>query len=154
MRVIGPNGEQLGIFPRENALRKAEEYDLDLVEVAPDANPPVCRVMDFAKFKYAQEKKEREAKKKQKQAQLKEIRITPRIGAHDYDIKLEHIKEFLKKGHKVRVRLFLKGREFFSHMDLGKKVIDRLITDIESVGKIERNAELLGKYIIIVFSPK
>ncbi|MCM8774235.1 MAG: translation initiation factor IF-3 [Candidatus Omnitrophica bacterium] len=154
VRVIGPNGEQLGIFPRENALRKAEEYDLDLVEVAPDANPPVCRVMDFAKFKYAQEKKEREAKKKQKQAQLKEIRLTPRIGAHDYDIKLEHIKEFLKKGHKVRVRLFLKGREFFSHMDLGKKVIDRLIADIEPVGKIERNAELLGKYIIIVFCPK
>lgn len=153
MRLIGAEGEQLGIFPRDLALRKAEEAELDLVEVAPTANPPVCRIMDFAKYKYEQEKRAREAKRHQKHSQLKEIRLTPRIGAHDYQIKLKHIQEFLEKGHKVRVRMFFKGREV-AHQDLGRKLMSKLTDDIARVGKIEKDAIMLGRSLIIVFSPK
>ncbi|MBN2484303.1 MAG: translation initiation factor IF-3 [Candidatus Omnitrophica bacterium] len=153
VRLIGAEGEQLGIFPRDLALRKAEEAELDLVEVAPTANPPVCRIMDFAKYKYEQEKRAREAKRHQKHSQLKEIRLTPRIGAHDYQIKLKHIQEFLEKGHKVRVRMFFKGREV-AHQDLGRKLMSKLTDDIARVGKIEKDAIMLGRSLIIVFSPK
>ncbi|HDN85946.1 MAG: translation initiation factor IF-3 [Candidatus Omnitrophota bacterium] len=153
VRLIGPNGEQLGIFPRDLALRKAEEFDLDLVEVAPQADPPVCRIMDFAKYKYEQEKKEREAKRHHRHAQLKEIRLSPRIDNHDYQIKLKHIQEFLEKGHKVRVRMFFRGREV-AHQEIGRKLIDRLITDVEKLGKVEREPHLLGRALILVLGPK
>jgi translation initiation factor IF-3 len=153
LRVIGPNGEQLGIFPRELALKKAEEFDLDLVEVAPQANPPVCRIMDFAKYKYEQEKRERELKKHQKHSQLKEIRLSPRIDNHDYEIKLKHIKEFLEKKHKVRVRMFFRGREI-SHKDIGGRVIEKLIQDIEKIGRVDREPHLLGKSLVLVLAPK
>ncbi len=153
LRVIGPDGEQLGIFPREHALKKAEEYGLDLVEVAPQANPPVCRIMDFSKYKYEQDKKERGAKKHQRQAQLKEIRVTPRITDHDYQIKKKHIEEFLKKGHKVRVRLMFKGREFY-HQDSGRQLISRLIKDLEPLGKIDKEPKTLGHTIVVIFGPK
>ena len=129
VRVIGPDGEQLGIFPRDIALKKAMEEGLDLVEVAPQSKPPVCRIMDFAKYKYEQEKREREVKKHQKQAQLKEIRISPRIDNHDYEIKVKHIKEFLEKKHKVRVRMFFRGREI-SHKDIGNRIIEKLLQDM------------------------
>ncbi|RKY37123.1 MAG: translation initiation factor IF-3 [Candidatus Omnitrophota bacterium] len=153
VRLIGPNGEQLGIFPRDLALRKAEEFELDLVEVAPQADPPVCRIMDFAKYKYEQEKKEREAKRHHRHAQLKEIRLSPRIDNHDYQIKLKHIQEFLEKGHKVRVRMFFRGREV-AHQEIGRKLIDRLITDVEKLGKVEREPHLLGRVLVLVFGPK
>jgi len=134
-------------------LRKAEEFDLDLVEVAPQADPPVCRIMDFAKYKYEQEKKEREAKRHHRHAQLKEIRLSPRIDNHDYQIKLKHIQEFLEKGHKVRVRMFFRGREV-AHQEIGRKLIDRLITDVEKLGKVEREPHLLGRALILVLGPK
>ncbi len=153
LRVIGPEGEQLGIFSRELALRKAEEYGLDLVEVASQADPPVCRIIDFSKFRYEQEKREREAKKNQRYAQLKEIRFSPRIDTHDYEIKLKHIKEFLEKGFKVRVRLFFSGREM-AHKELGNRLIERLIADIEKVGKVEREPHMLGRALILVIGPK
>jgi translation initiation factor IF-3 len=151
--VIGPEGEQLGIFPKEIALRKTEEYGLDLVEVAPDANPPVCRIMDFAKYRYEQAKKEREAKKHQKHSQIKEMRISPRIDRHDYAVKLKHVQEFLKKGHKVKVRLFFRGREFY-HQDAGRRVLDQLMNDIVSVGKIDKTPQVFGHSIIAIFGPK
>jgi len=134
-------------------LRKAEEFDLDLVEVAPQADPPVCRIMDFAKYKYEQEKKEREAKRHHRHTQLKEIRLSPRIDNHDYQIKLKHIQEFLEKGHKVRVRMFFRGREV-AHQEIGRKLIDRLITDVEKLGKVEREPHLLGRALILVLGPK
>lgn len=134
-------------------MRKAEEFDLDLVEVAPQADPPVCRIMDFAKYKYEQEKKEREAKRHHRHAQLKEIRLSPRIDNHDYQIKLKHIQEFLEKGHKVRVRMFFRGREV-AHQEIGRKLIDRLITDVEKLGKVEREPHLLGRALILVLGPK
>jgi translation initiation factor IF-3 len=153
LRVIGPAGEQLGVFPRDMALRKAEEFDLDLVEVAPQANPPVCRIIDFAKYKYEQEKREREVKKHQKQAQVKEVRISPRIDNHDYEVKLRHIKEFLEKRHKVRIRMWFRGREI-SHKDIGNRVIERLIKDIEKVGRVDREPHMLGKTLVLILSPK
>jgi len=151
--LISPEGEQLGIFPRQLALKKAEEYGLDLVEVAPQANPPVCRIMDFAKYKYEQEKREREAKKHQKQSQLKEIRLSCRIEEHDYQIRLKHIQEFLEKGYKVRIRLFFKGREII-HQDIGKKLIDKLIKDTEKIAKIEKTPQMIGRSLILILGPK
>jgi len=153
VRLIGPEGEQLGVFPRDMALKKALEADYDLVEVAPNAQPPVCRIMDFSKYKYEQEKREREAKKHQKQSQLKEVRISPRIDKHDYEVKLKHIKEFLAKKHKVRVRMRFRGREV-AHKELGKRVIDKLVQDIEATGKIDREPHMLGMTLMMVLGPK
>ncbi len=153
LRVIGPNGEQLGVFPREIALKKAEEFELDLVEVAPQATPPVCRIIDFDKYKYEQDKRERELKKHQKQTQVKEVRIRPLIDNHDYEIKLKHIKEFLGKRHKVRVRMWFRGREI-SHKDIGDRLIVRLIKDIEKAGRVDRPPIMLGKTLVLVLSPQ
>jgi len=153
LRLIGPEGEQLGIFPLDIALKKTEEYGLDLVEVAPTAKPPVCRIIDFSKYKYEQKKREKEVKKHQRQVQLKEVRIRPRIDPHDYEIKLKHIKEFLEKKHKVRVRMWSKGREI-DHKDIGSRIIDKLIKDIEKVGRLDREPHMLGKTLVLVLSPK
>jgi len=153
VRVVGPEGDQLGVFPIEQALKKAEEFDLDLVEVAAQAKPPVCRIIDFSKYKYEQNKREREIKKHQKQAQLKEVRIRPRIDPHDYEVKLKHIKEFLEKKHKVRVRMWFRGREI-AHKDIGHKVIDKLLKDVEGVGRVDREAHMLGKTMVLILSPK
>lgn len=153
VRVIGMDGEQLGIFPREIGLNKAKEADLDLVEVAPAANPPVCRIIDFSKYKYEQEKREKEVKKHQKQTQLKEVRISPRIDNHDYEVKLKRIKEFLEKRHKVRIRMWFRGREI-SHKEIGKKIIDRLINDIDRIGRVDRAPRMMGKTMVLVLTPK
>lgn len=126
---------------------------MDLVEVAPQSNPPVCRILDFAKFKYEQEKKEREEKKRHKHAQLKEIRISPRIGTHDYGIKVKHIHEFLKKGYKVKIRMFFRGREFY-HQDPGKRIMGKLLEDVVLIGKIEKDPKMMGRSIIVVLGPK
>ncbi len=153
VRVVGPGGEQLGVFPRDIAFKKAADFDLDLVEVAPQAKPPVCRIIDFSKYRYEQEKREKEVKKHQKQAQLKEVRIRPRIGIHDYEVKRKHIKEFLEKKHKVRVRMWFKGREI-THKEIGNRVIDKLLKDIESVGRVDREPHMLGKTLVLILSPK
>ena len=153
LRLVGPDGEKLGIFPRDMAFKKAEEFDLDLVEVAPQATPPVCRIVDFPKYRYEQEKREKEIKKHQKQAQLKEVRIRPRIGVHDYEVKRKHIVEFLEKKHKVRVRMWFRGREI-AHKETGNKVIDKLLTDIEKVGRVDREPHMLGKTMVLILSPK
>ncbi|MFH1772604.1 MAG: translation initiation factor IF-3 [Candidatus Omnitrophota bacterium] len=153
LRVVGPEGEQLGIFPKAMALSKANELNLDLVEVAPAAKPPVCRIMDFSKYRYEQEKREREVKKHQKQSQLKEIRLRPRIGKHDYEVKLKHIKEFLEKKHKVRIRMMYKGREI-AHKDIGDRLISQLIQDIDKIGRVDRDPHMFGKTLVMVLAPK
>lgn len=153
VRIIGPEGEQLGVFPRDIALKKSEEFDLDLVEVAPQANPPVCRIIDFSKYKYEQEKREREVKKHQKRTQLKEIRISPRIDTHDYEIKLKHVKEFLEKRHKVRIRMWFRGREI-AHKEIGNRLIDKLLKDVEALGRIDREPHMLGKTLVLTLSPR
>ena len=136
-----------------DALSRAEENGMDLVEVAPQSNPPVCRIMDFSKYKYEQEKREREAKKHRKSGQLKEVRFRPTIDDHDYQVKLNHAKKFLEKGQKVRIRLFFKGREML-HQETGRTLIDKIKADLSSVSKIERNPQQFGKVIIMILGPK
>lgn len=137
----------------QDALKKAEEAGLDLVEIAPTATPPVCRIMDHSKFKYEQEKKEKEARKKQKVVRLKEIRMGPKIGEHDYQFKLRHLEDFLKKGDKVKVTMIFRGREM-AHIDLGRKVLDRLSSDISSIGEIEESPKLEGRFLNMVIRAK
>jgi len=153
VRLIGPEGDQLGIVTIQKALEIANQYELDLVEVAPQASPPVCRVIDFSKFKYDQEKKEREAKKHQKQGKLKEIRLKPNIDPHDYQTKLKHALEFLKKKDKVRINLFFRGRQM-EHLDLGRKVLDKFIIDTQNDGHLEKEPSLEGRVMSLVLAPK
>lgn len=153
VRLIGPDGNQLGVVSIQRAQELANQYELDLVEVAPSANPPVCRIIDFSKFKYDQEKKEREAKKHQRQCRLKEIRLKPNIDDHDYGIKLKQAMSFLKKKDKVKVNLFFRGRQM-EHQDLGKKILDRFIIDIQTEGQIEREPRLEGRIMSMVIVPR
>lgn len=153
VRVIGPEGDQLGVMPIQKALETANQHELDLVEVAASANPPVCRIIDFSKFKYDQEKKEREAKKHQKQGKLKEIRLKPNIDDHDYQTKLKQAVAFLNKRDKVKVSLFFRGRQM-EHLDLGRKIIDRFIIDTQTSGQLEKSPMLEGRVISLVISPK
>jgi len=137
----------------QEALKLAQEAKLDLVEVAPNTTPPVCRIMDFTKFKYDQERKERESRKHQKGGHLKEIRLKPKIEDHDYITKLNHIKKFLQHKDKVKVTLIYRGREI-SHPEFGQRVIDRVIQDLSGVADIEKGPFKEGKSIQIFFSPK
>lgn len=153
MRVVGEEGEQLGVLSTQDALKRAEEAGLDLVEVAPTAAPPVCRIMDYSRYKYEQEKREKEARKKQKIIHLKEIRLGPKIGEHDYQFKLRNLEEFLKRGDKVKITMMFRGREM-AHVDLGRKVLDRLSSDISSVGEIEEPPRQEGRFINMVIRAK
>ncbi|MBI5124300.1 MAG: translation initiation factor IF-3 [Candidatus Omnitrophica bacterium] len=153
IRVIDDNGDQLGVMSVQDGIRKAEEAGLDLVEIAPTAAPPVCRIMDHSRFKYEQEKKEKEARKKQKVIHLKEIRMGPKIGEHDYQFKLRHLTDFLKKGDKVKVTMIFKGREM-AHVDLGRKILDRLSGDISALGEIEEAPKLEGRFINMIIRAK
>ena len=153
VRLIGADGGQLGVVSIQKAQEMADQNELDLVEVAPSANPPVCRIIDFSKFKYDQEKKEREAKKHQKQGRLKEIRFKPNIDDHDYQTKLKQAITFLKKKDKVKINLFFRGRQM-EHLDLGKKILDRFIIDIQNEGQIEREPMLEGRIMSLVVAPK
>lgn len=137
----------------QDALKKAGEANLDLVEIAPTAAPPVCRIMDHSRYKYEQEKKEKEARKKQKVIHLKEIRMGPKIGEHDYQFKIRHLTDFLKKGDKVKVTMIFRGREM-AHIDLGRKILDRLSSDISAIGEIEEQPRLEGRFINMVIRAK
>ncbi|MEI6862810.1 MAG: translation initiation factor IF-3 [Candidatus Omnitrophota bacterium] len=152
-RVVGAEGEQLGILQVQDAQKLAEEVGLDLVEVASTAVPPVCRIMDYSKYKYEQEKSEKEARKKQKVIHLKEVRLSPKIGEHDYQFKLKNLQEFLKRGDKAKVTMMFKGREM-AHMDLGRKILDRLAGDISAVGEIEESPRLEGRIIMMIIRAK
>lgn len=153
VRLIGPEGDQLGVVPIQKAMELANQHELDLVEVAAQASPPVCRIMDFSKFKYDQEKKERQAKKHQRQGHLKEIRIKPNIDEHDYQVKLKQMINFLQKKDKVKLNLFFRGRQI-EHMDLGRKVMDRFILDVQNYGEVEKEPTLEGRVISTVIAPK
>ncbi len=153
VRVVGEEGEQLGVLSIQDALRRAEEAGLDLVEVAPTAAPPVCRIMDYSRYKYEQEKREKEARKKQKVIHIKEIRMGPKIGEHDYQFKLRNLEEFLKRGDKVKVSMMFRGREM-AHMDLGRKILDRVSSDVSSIGEIEETPRHEGRVITMVIRAK
>lgn len=137
----------------QRALEIANQHEMDLVEVAPTAAPPVCRIIEFSKFKYDIEKKEREAKKHQKQGRLKEIRLKPNIDDHDFETKVKQVVSFLKKKDKVRVNLFFRGRQM-EHVDLGRKVLDKFIAATQSDGQVEKAPSLEGRIMSFVIAPK
>ena len=153
VRLIGPEGEQVGIVAIADALKRATEAGLDLVEIAPQANPPVCRVMDYAKFLYAKEKQERENRQHQRQTQLKELRFRPQIDDHDYQTKLKSLTKFLKRGNKVKVTLVFRGREM-AHQEFGRRLLDRLQVDIAPVASVERPPMQEGRFIFMTLTPK
>ncbi len=134
------------------ALRKAEDCELDLVEVAPNADPPVCRIMDFNRYKYEQKKKEREAKKHQKQSQLKEIRFKARIDKHDLDIKIRHAREFIESGHKVKVTLMFRGRDL-AHKEIGENLLDNVIESLSDLVQVDRDKRWEGRNLTVILSP-
>jgi len=153
VRLVGPDGGQLGVVSIQKALEIASQHELDLVEVAAQASPPVCRIIDFSKFKYDQEKREREAKKHQHQVHIKEIRLKPNIDDHDYQTKVKQAIGFLKKKDKVKVSLFFRGRQM-EHLDLGRKVLDRFVMDMQNDGQVEKEPVLEGRVISFIAGPK
>jgi translation initiation factor IF-3 len=152
VRVIGADGQQLGIMPPDMALSKAQELGLDLVEVAGDSRPPVCRIMDYGKFKYAQKKKVAEAKKHQANVTLKEVKFRPKIEPHDYTFKVDNIKRFLSEGHKAKVTMMFRGREI-TRQDLARRIMERIVTDLKGTGAIESYPKLEGRNMIMVVAP-
>lgn len=153
MRLIGPDGAAIGVVPVAEALRLAEQYDVDLVEIAPTASPPVCRLMDYGKFKYEEQKKNHEARLKQKQIQIKEIKFRPATDDGDYQIKLRNLRRFLEEGDKGKVTLRFRGREI-THQDIGMRVLERVKADVEDVGQVEQMPKLEGRQMIMVIAPK
>ncbi len=153
VRLIGAAGEQIGVVVIDNALERARDAGLDLVEVAPEAKPPVCKILDVSKYLYALEKKEKETRKKQKTIDMKEVKMTSKIEEHDYQTKLRNARRFLLRGDKVKLTMYFRGREI-THVDIGQKIIARFVEDISDVGEIERNDGLEGKTIHMYFSKK
>ncbi|MCE2509668.1 MAG: translation initiation factor IF-3 [Alphaproteobacteria bacterium] len=153
IRLIGADSEQIGIVSIEEGLKAAEEAGLDLVEISPSADPPVCKVLDYGKLKYKESKKRAEAKKKQKVIDIKEIKLRPGIEAHDYEVKLRKIIDFLREGNKVKVTMRFRGREM-AHQDLGLNVLMRIRDDVEEVGKIEQFPRTEGRLMTMVLTTK
>lgn len=152
LRVIGAEGEQLGILEKHNAIAAAEDLGLDLVEVAPTADPPVCRIMDYGKFKYEQSKKAQIAKKKQKIIQVKEIKVRPKTDSHDLETKAKHARKFLEEGNKIKVTVRFRGREIV-HTDRGHLVLKKLMELLTDVAVVEAPAKMEGRNMIMVLAP-
>ena len=152
MRLIGADGGQVGIVTKEQALALADEAGLDLVEVAPNADPPVCKVMDYGKFKYQESIRAKEARKKQGHQTVKEMRFRPKIGVHDYETKKGRVVEFLEDGHRVKVTVMFRGREMH-HTELGLRLLERLSTDLDGIGTVEVSSKLDGRNMTIMFAP-
>ena len=153
VRVTGADGEQLGIMQTRDALRLAEEQHLDLVEVAPKARPPVCRIMDFGKYRYEQQKREKEARKKQKIITVKEVKLRPNIEQHDFEVKLKNALRFVEEGNKVKITIMFRGREL-SHPELGEAVLKRVAERLGELVNIEKGAKLEGKNMTMIVAPK
>ncbi|MGH8630178.1 MAG: translation initiation factor IF-3 [Burkholderiales bacterium] len=153
VRLVAENGDQLGIKPVAEALRLAEEQNVDLVEIAPLANPPVCKLMDYGKFRYREQKKAHEAKLKQKQIQVKEIKFRPGTDEGDYKIKLGKLVQFLEEGDKAKVTLRFRGREM-AHQEFGVRLLERVRKDLDGVGVVEQFPKLEGRQMVMVLAPK
>ncbi len=153
MRLISQTGEQLGVVSTREAMDMAAEQDVDLVEISPTAKPPVCKLMDFGKFKYEQAKKRDEAKKKQKQVQIKEIKFRPGTDDGDYNIKMRNINRFLEDGDKVKVTLRFRGREM-AHQELGAQLLKRVEADLAEVGTVEQFPKMEGRQMVMMIAPK
>jgi translation initiation factor IF-3 len=153
VRVISSEGEQLGVMSIRDALQVAMEKELDLVEVAPNARPPVCRIMDYGKYRYEQTKRQKEAKKKQKVVTVKEVRMTPKIEDHDFQVKTKNAERFLKDGNKVKVSVRFRGREVV-HSHLARNMLLQMVEEINHIASIERQPMMEGRQMIMVLSPK
>ena len=147
VRLIAEDGEQVGVVSIQDALARAEEAGLDLVEISPNAEPPVCKILDYGKYKYEQQKKAAEARKKQKVIEVKELKFRPNIDDHDYQVKIKAARRFLEEGDKVKITLRFRGREM-SHMDLGMKVLTRVREELADIGKVESEAKVEGLSLI------
>lgn len=153
VRLVGANGDQIGVKSRQEALEMAQNANLDLVLVAPNAKPPVCRIMDYGKFRYEQQKKEKEARKNQKVITLKEVRLSPTIDEHDFNTKLRNARKFLEKGDKVKAAIRFRGRAI-THSEIGRSVLDRLAKECEDIATVESRAKMEGRSMFLVLAPK
>jgi len=152
IRLIGAEGENVGVVTPERARELAADVGLDLVEISPNANPPVCKIMDFGKFKYETQKRESEARKKQKTIEVKEVKFRPNTDTHDYEVKMRNVFKFLGNGDKVKVTLRFRGREM-AHLELGRALLERVAKDVEGVGKIDSMPKMEGRQMIMMISP-
>jgi translation initiation factor IF-3 len=150
--LVAPDGEQIGIKSLPEALDIARELDLDLVEVAAEANPPVCRIMDYGKFKYETAQRAKESRKKASSVSLKEMKYRPKIGQGDFDTKTDKVEKFLSDGHKVKITIMFRGREVF-HPELGREILERVVANVETVGKVDQFPKLDGRNMTMVLSP-
>lgn len=153
VRVISPEGNQLGIMPIEEAMTLAEEEGLDLVEVAPNARPPVCRIMDYGKYKYEEARRQRQARKRQHQILVKEVKFRPGIEDHDFDFKVRHARRFLEEGNKVKATMMFRGRQM-AHPELGRDVLARVAEAVDDVGRIESEPLLEGRNMTMILAPR
>lgn len=153
MRLIGADGDQLGILTLDKALESAHGSGLDLVEVAPEADPPVCRIMDFGRYKYQQSKKLQESKKKSTVIQVKEVKLRPKTAEHDYQFKLRNIRKFLTQKNKTKISLMFRGREI-AHANLAKGILERIVQDVEDLATVEQFPKLEGRNMTMVLAPK
>lgn len=152
VRLINYNGENLGVVSITEALKIAQEVGLDLIEISPQVTPPVCKVLDYGKYKYEMQKKKNEAKKNQKVVNIKELKLRPMIDTHDYEVKVKQAKKFLEQGDKVKFTMRYKGREMSAN-DMGKEILNRLIEDLEGIGKVDSAPKLEGKQMFMIVSP-
>ena len=153
VRLIDADGEQVGVVGLAEALAKADDGSLDLVEISPNSDPPVCKILDYGKYKYEEQKKRNEARKKQKVIEVKEVKMRPGIEQHDYDVKMRAMRRFLGEGDRVKVTLRFRGREL-AHQHLGMKVLDRIRDDLEEVAKVEQLPKMEGRQMIMVVAPR
>ncbi len=153
VRVVSSEGEQLGIMPIQEALEMARQREFDLVEVAPEAQPPVCRIMDFGKYKYTQSRRLKEARKKQTTILVKEVKMGPKTERHDFDFKLKHVRRFLEEGHKAKVTVRFKGREM-AHTELGWKMLQKMVDAVQDIAMVENNPRMEGRLLHIMLSPR
>ncbi|WP_416916637.1 MAG: translation initiation factor IF-3 [Roseicyclus sp.] len=152
IRLIGADGENVGVVTPARALAMAEEAGLDLVEISPNAEPPVCKIMDFGKYKYETQKREAEARKKQKIIEVKEVKFRPNTDTHDYEVKMRSVTKFLQGGDKVKVTLRFRGREM-AHQNLGRELLERVAADVEGIGKVESMPKLEGRQMVMMIGP-
>ena len=150
--MIGADGENVGVVSPARAMEMADEAGLDLVEISPNAKPPVCKIMDFGKFKYEQQKRESEARKKQKTIEVKEVKFRPNTDTHDYGVKMRNVFKFLENGDKVKVTLRFRGREM-AHQNLGRELLERVAEDVKEIGKVENMPKMEGRQMIMMIGP-
>jgi len=153
IRLIGAEGENVGVVTPARAMAMAQDVGLDLVEISPNADPPVCKIMDFGKFKYEQQKRDSDARKKQKTIEIKEIKFRPGTDTHDYDVKMRNVLKFLGEGDKVKITLRFRGREM-AHQQLGMELLHRVAADVAEVGKVENMPKLEGRQMVMIIGPK